>query len=457
MSTEQTSAGSGDAPERSIIGFVPELRVDGDATGGTDPTADEASKTDESSESTRTDSADSDAATDPTDSAIDTESDTDSAADTDSAIDDDAVYYEDQVEPEYGILGFTLRELVIVGAWALMFIVSFFPVFGGGASVWTSGIDWLLTVGAPTAAVFLVVLRRFSPEGIRRVGSLGIDQFASVAASVAAVAWAQVLWHQVSASVSLGAFLVGWVPIVAVIGALALVVATVFAPLIPRLREDFEGRLETLAHRNADPVRPVIRRPRPTPPAPAPSVEGEPDTLDPTADSGPEIDASAPQAEAAAVVEDDTDQDEDADATRVIDVSPLVEAPDSEARQEGTSYTDPIGALHEIFESNGTVVPGSSEEEDHGPGDTTHSRGEAEALLRRNRSEHPRPVDPDAQPFWILASTERDVLDERGQPLYRIGPSAWTLVIEDRDGAYVVRHDDGRIGYLHDLTDITKG
>src|SRR5690606_23165924 len=133
----------------------------------------------------------------------------------------------------------------------------------GGASVWTSGIDWILTIGVPTAAVFLVVLRRLSPEGIRRVGSLGIDQFASVAAAVAGVAWTQVVWHQVTASVESGALLLRWVPVVALVATLALVVATVAAPLIPGLREDFDGRMETLAHRNADPVRPVIRRPRP--------------------------------------------------------------------------------------------------------------------------------------------------------------------------------------------------
>ena len=62
-----------------------------------------------------------------------------------------------------------------------------------------------------------------------------------------------------------------------------------------------------------------------------------------------------------------------------------------------------------------------------------------------------------AEPFWVLAATERDVLDERGHTLFRVGPHAWTLVIEDRGGAYVVRHEDGRIGYLHDITDITRG
>jgi hypothetical protein len=70
---------------------------------------------------------------------------------------------------------------------------------------------------------------------------------------------------------------------------------------------------------------------------------------------------------------------------------------------------------------------------------------------------HPRAAAPSAQPFWILAPTERDVHDERGEPLFRVGPNAWALVIEDRGGAFVVRHDDGRIGYLHDISDITKG
>ena len=30
-------------------------------------------------------------------------------------------------------------------------------------------------------------------------------------------------------------------------------------------------------------------------------------------------------------------------------------------------------------------------------------------------------------------------------------PTAWALVIEDRGEAFVVRHEDGRVGYLHDI------
>ncbi|MFC7789477.1 hypothetical protein ACU045_10900 [Microbacterium sp. MAHUQ-60] len=476
MSTEEASTGSGAEPERDVIGFVPALGGAGDeaadgAAGGENPT--DAPQVDHVPDAT-------DHVAHPTDddASIDSpEAGGDDARVDEEAIDDDAVFYEDQVEPEYGILGFTLRELVIVGAWALAFLVSFFPVLHGGASVWTSGIDWILTIGVPTAAVFLVVLRRFSPEGIRRVGSLGIDQFASVAAAVAAVTWTQVVWHQVTASIQSGALLLGWVPVVALVATLALVAATVVAPLIPGLREDFEGRMETLAHRNADPVRPVIRRPRPVPAPPVVDAEADDESQMVAATAETAVDpepGNTPIAGADATEE--AEGEADADATRVIEVVPDVEAPQPQAasvaglpadpgpRQEGTAYTDPIGALHEIFESRGTPVPGDAE---HPPGgqdpagrdgsEQNRAGGEAEALLRRNRSEYVRDVQTEAQPFWILAATERDVLDERGQPLYRIGPNAWTLVIEDRDGAYVVRHDDGRIGYLHDLSDITKG
>jgi len=56
-----------------------------------------------------------------------------------------------------------------------------------------------------------------------------------------------------------------------------------------------------------------------------------------------------------------------------------------------------------------------------------------------------------------LAPVERDVVDESGAPLFRIGPTAWALVIEDRGDTFVVRHEDGRIGYLTDVSDVTRG
>lgn len=424
----------------------------------------------------------------------------------------DAVLYDYQVQPEYGILGFTLRELIILGAWALAFLVSFFPVSPGARAVWGSGVDWILTIGVPTAAVFLIVLRRFSPDGIRRVGSLGIDQFASVAASVAAVAWGQLLWHQVAATVDTGALLIGWVPVVALLACLALVAATVAAPLIPRLRDDFEGRMETLAHRSANPVRPVVTRPRAAAPAPVDagaatdrsatdSAGSDSAATDraatdsaatdakpaPSAQDGIGIPSVAPESAPRSFAIEPAPAD-DPDATRAIEVIPPPEAaptgagPDAadsdgavsdaavsdgavsdaaatpgpgaaaaDRREDAMLHTDPIGALHEIFESAPEPPATAVESEPDTPSTVV------EAPLRRNRGDQAQPAVPGTGPFWILAPTERDVLDEHGHPLFRIGPHAWALVIEDRGGAYVVRHDDGRIGYLHDITDITKG
>ncbi|MEJ1086803.1 hypothetical protein WDU99_00550 [Microbacterium sp. Mu-80] len=360
---------------------------------------------------------------------------------------DDVVLYEDQVQPETGILGFTLRELVLVGAWLIAFVVSFFPVGIAGGSIWTNGIGWILTIGLPTAAVFLVVLRRLSPEGIRRVGSLGIDQFASVAAAVSAVAWAQLLWAQVAVTIATGIYAVGWVVIVAQLATLALVAATVAAPLIPRLRDDFEGRMETLAHRNANPVRPVIARPRrprasavldgagttasdqPTPTDGAVIAEFSADAVAGEAGAGDAVAHDVVADDAGARVTDPADTDET-----------IVPAPHEDTTAdvpEKNHYTDPVGVLQTIFADGDDAtaqVPVVADADGAQPQQTATG-----------------------EPFWALAMTERDVFDEQGQVLFRIGPQAWTLVIEDRGGAYVVRHEDGRIGYLHDISDITKG
>jgi len=481
MSTENTGTGNGDESESRIAGTAADTDVA--TAAATDVATDAAAGSVEYGVDADGAAADLDAA----------EGDPDALDDVAEDGIEDGVYYEDQVEPEYGILGLTLRELILIGAWAVAFIVSFFPALPGGASVWASGIDWILTIGVPTAAVFLVVLRRFSPEGIRRVGSLGIDQFASVAASVSALAWAQLLWRQVTVSIELGAVLVGWVPVLALLAALALVVVTVAAPLIPPLRDDFDGRMETLAHRNANPVRPVIMRPKPAPSAPAATADQaaaaseispeQPDEHPAAPDERPEPavdtdltvvldDTALPARQVAA---EQAADDRDIDRTRVIEYIPQSEtlaptAPEEAAeanrsvadpadedrttagRREPAAvlYTDPIAVLDEIFEPE----PGATDDPAE---DAASGSAETEGPLRRTRDDAKQPPRAEVQPFWILAGTERDVLDEHGRPLFRIGPDAWALVIEDRGGAYVVRHDDGRIGYLHELTDITKG
>lgn len=289
---------------------------------------------------------------------------------------------DESAPPQYGVGPFSVREVSLAGIWLVAFVVSFFPIYsygvsGWGTSVWT-GIDWLLTIGVPTAAVFLLGLRRLSPQGIRRVGSLGIDQFASVAFSVSAIIWLGILWSSLVSASAAGVFLATWVVWVEFILMLAGVVLTVFAPLLPTIGDDFHHRTEVPAHRYARPARPVVARPvaaRPvvTPPAssPAPAATQE--------------NPFAPQP--------------------VQNVSAAGEEPAAETTVLAQETTTPTAS----------------------------------------------------QAFWALAPVERDVVDESGAPLFRIGPTAWALVIEDRGDSFVVRHEDGRIGYLRDVSGVTRG
>lgn len=307
--------------------------------------------------------------------------------------------------PQYGVGPFSVREVVLAGVWLVAFIVSFFSVaseqamaqllFGG--SVWTNGLDWILTIGAPTVAVFLIVLRRFSPDGIRRVGSLGIDQFASVAFSVSAVVWLTLLWRNVAVSIETGLWIYGWVVWVEFFLMLAGVVLTVAAPFIPVFAEDFTGRREIVAHRNARPIRAVSARP----PRPArPAAEESP------------ADTAAFAAGAYA--------------------------------QTGQSDTYPVPAYGD--QSSGESA--SAEQNAWAPAQTRDTFEPVEA----------EPEPPSAhQAFWALSPEERDVVDDRGVPIFRVGPTAWALVLEDRGEVFVVRHEDGRVGYLHDVSGVTRG
>lgn len=263
----------------------------------------------------------------------------------------------DQAPPsQYGVGPFSIREVVLGGLWLLAFVFSFFPLYAAGGivgpSVWTGGIDWILAIALPTAAVFLLALRRLSPDGIRRVGSLGVDQFASVAFSVAALVWISLLWR-LAAALPVGYLGTTWVVWVESVLLLAGVAFTVFAPVLPVFGEDFRHRPESLAHANARPLRPVSPRPA----------------------------ASRP-----------------------------------------------------VYQ--------------------THATAPAAAASASAPAEEPAAP---TQAFWALSPEPRDVLDDTGIPLFTIGPDAWALVIEDRGAVFVVRHEDGRIGYLHDVSGVTRG
>lgn len=301
---------------------------------------------------------------------------------------------EPTAPPQYGVGPFSVREVALMGVWAVAFIVSFFPraadsqlnaALGVRGSVWGGGLEWVLTIGLPTVAVGLIVLRRLSPGAIRRVGSLGIDQFASVAFSIAAVVWATSLWGAFGILIEFGVFVVGWVPFVSCVLMVAGVVLTVAAPFLPVLGEDFAHRPEQVAHPVARATRPVVARPAPVFTPPADSV-------------------AAPPADSPA----------------------------------------PYGATG--FDAAGSMPAASVGEPDPAVTD----------VVAATPAPAPAPA-PSNQPFWALAPVERDIIDETGATIFRIGPTAWALVLEDRGDYFVVRHDDGHVGYLMDVSDIRRG
>ncbi len=322
------------------------------------------------------------------------------AAEPDPIVGDDVGGAE--LPPQYGVGPFSIREVALGVAWLVAFVVSFFSVNNlRFESVWTAGISWILTIALPTVAVFLIALRRLSPEGIRRVGSLGIDQFASVAFSVSAAVWLMWIWETVSIVAQNGPWVRSWVMWVSFAAMIAGVVFTVFGPLIPPFSEDFRGRQEVVAQRVARPTRPVSKRPAP---------ERRP--------------ASAESSQSAA---------EYAPAQAYSE-------PDTSAAAYAGGYSQG-GYGEQAYGGDAYGSQGADAAQEWAP--AAQSAQQTSAVRY--------------QAFWALVPEERDVVDERGIPLFRIGPTAWALVIEDRGETFVVRHEDGRVGYLHDVSGVTRG
>lgn len=174
----------------------------------------------------------------------------------------------------YGIGGFTLREVLFLGTTAIVLIASFLPFLGGDyadvfgyTSVWAPA-PWLAipAVLVLVAAAALLAVRRLAPARPLRVGSLSVDQYASVASVVTAGFYLGALFLIVGFPAWFGGGSDLLVPgagvIVGLLFSLLAVVLTTLAPVIPLFAGDFSGRQETGAHRVARPAGLVPRRPR---------------------------------------------------------------------------------------------------------------------------------------------------------------------------------------------------
>ena len=170
---------------------------------------------------------------------------------------------------------FTVRDVTVFAATLVLFVASLIPMFALRYNLWNLGNLFFLGIGIvlPLVVAALFAARRLAPETKVRIGSLSVDQFASVVASFA------VAFFFLSAAV-------GFTPValVALIGSLVLLAATVLARFIPFFAGDFLDRTEMPAHVMARESAIPVRKPKPAKaPKPAKPSAQKPAVQAPTA------------------------------------------------------------------------------------------------------------------------------------------------------------------------------
>ncbi|MCU1548786.1 MAG: hypothetical protein JWO29_1737 [Arthrobacter sp.] len=167
------------------------------------------------------------------------------------------------------VLGpFTIRDLTVFGATLILFVASLIPMFALRYNLWNLGSLFFLGLGIvlPLIVSALFMARRVSPATRIRIGSLSVDQFASVVA-----AFAVAFFFLAVAGAFVPFMLLG------LVGALGLFAATVLARLIPYFAGDFLDREEAPAHVVAREAAVPVRKPRApkAPKAPKETTEKE--------------------------------------------------------------------------------------------------------------------------------------------------------------------------------------
>ncbi|MEC5179753.1 hypothetical protein [Arthrobacter sp. CG_A4] len=420
------------------------------------------------------------------------------------------------------VLGpFTIRDLTVFGSTLILFIASLIPMFAVRYNLWNLGSLFFLGLGVllPLIVAALFVARRVSPGTNVRIGSLSVDQFASVVASFTVAFFFLAI---------AGAFVPSM--LLALVGALGLFAATVLGRLIPYFAGDFLGREEAPAHIVARETAEPVRKPR-APKAPKDTSEpkapksagigqlsgwakrltsGGQGTA-PGADTrgngshsaapgggsyaGPEAAPAGPAPAAPGPVVGST-------ATQNAGIVPAAAAaavPAAPAEGQ-TQAAAAAPAAEEQTRAAGVVTtpPAAPAPEAASTPDTTAGRPAPDARLRaaaaaeetraaevpaaagnsapttvnpQVRSQEPigATVDPASRPeehqiqpvheaFWFAVAQPRTAFDEHtGAPAFVIEPGGWVLALEDRGHEFLVQHTDGRAGLLRDLSNIERG
>ncbi|UEL27956.1 hypothetical protein [Pseudarthrobacter sp. L1SW] len=399
------------------------------------------------------------------------------------------------------VLGpFTIRDLAVFSGTLILFVASLLPIFGARYNLWNLNNLFFLGLGIvlPLIVSALFAARRLAPATKLRIGSLSIDQFASVVASFA------VAFFFISVA---GAYVPSL--LVGLIGSLVLFAVTVLGRFLPYVSGDFQGRAEVPAHVVArDAVVPVQKprapkkpkdesaagpkesklgakvfsggglfsgagagssavRPGTTGKAGSPEQHGSPETH-----GSPAQPASARPSGAAA---QPTAVHAPATAAVPTAASPVSTAPEV---SEWTPSGDPGPATQPADVVRPSSAPAAEETQ---RGEIPAAGGgssaapapvhDATAVHPQVRIEQPigatvdpasRPDESEEQPiheaFWFAVAQHRTAYDpQTGAPAFVIEPGGWVLALEDRGHEFLVQHTDGRLGVLRDLSNIERG
>lgn len=408
---------------------------------------------------------------------------------------------------------FTLRETVIGVSVLVMFVGTILP-FVDGVNLWRTFSLFFLGIGIllPVAAVALLVGRRQGAKSLR-VGSLSVDQFASVTAAFAAAFF----FLQTVTTFEIGS-------LIALIGSVGFLVATVGGPHIGVFKPDFAGRPSSSAHPIAREALPA--KPRPPKPVPAEKVSGWTDPHSPSgapAPSGPSSaghsagfavagyaagqgGGGAPQApfagqdqarqsaSAPAAAENREVKPAATGATAAQANSAQAEGVQAETKADSSAKSDrpadssasaptPASESAATAASAGPAAPAPAAAESGVPAATaaqpsvgaTPDRTAAHPVVQRQpetaeqQASQPRTEsisatrdaeddEPMLEAFWFAVGTPRSVVDEQtGAPLFVLQPGDWEVGIEDRGHEFLVQDKrTGRVGVMRDLRNIER-
>lgn len=359
------------------------------------------------------------------------------------------------------VLGpFTIRDLAVFAATLVLFVASLLPVFGGRYNLWNLNNLFFLGLGIllPLVVSALFAARRLVPATKLRIGSLSVDQFASVVASFA------VAFFFLSVA---GAFNTSL--LVGLIGAVVLFAVTVLGRYLPFISRDFQGRVEVPAHVVAREAAVPVQKPRAVKDTGAGVASAAKSMLGglPFGTSGAAADRSHAPATAAGAPES---------GSTAPGAAPAEPAPSPAA------YTAPVHTPQEApeadaFGDDGPPTQAADVVRQHNGLDDERGAGAgpaweppaATAVHQQIHVQEPigATVDPasrageeDSVPeaFWFAVAQHRTAYDpQTGAPAFVIEPGGWVLALEDRGHEFLVQHTDGRLGVLRDLSNIERG